>query len=583
MSAISFSTPNLDHGFSTLSVEQKHAFAKFTQGHNLFVTGPGGTGKTRLIQFMVEYMNSIGKSYQVCALTGCAATLLNCKAKTIHSWSGVKLAKGDPEDIIRRVVKGRSYPKAWRGVEVLIVDEVSMMSRKMFDLLDQIGRTTRKCNAKSFGGIQLIFTGDFFQLPPIPDHDDPTSSEFCFKHPRWGKTFKPENCIELKTFFRQTDPTYISILQEVRRGTISPANIVHLQSRLTRGRVTEPKNGVLPTKLFPVRSKVETINESSYEKLEGEEKIYRFSVTTKATTRIDSGVALSSAELAHCEELTSEQLSHEVDNLITSLFTEKVVRLKIGTLVMCTANIEVDRGICNGSQGVVIGYGEATASILPDELMTKKSGPSIVPIVKFANGVIMKVSPYQRQSEEFPCIVVSQVPLCLAWALTIHKIQGATLDMAEMDIGRSIFADGQSYVALSRVKTLDGLYLSEFNSTKIRANPLVIEFYDSFPQVGEEEMSRQTVEILSTMRPPVHAVEMKQTQMQSFIPTPNPFSVFSNKPADELREEEPAHSGENTNKTRSPLQMDDGSLHIHRSFTEMNKDPTVKTIKLSKY
>lgn len=558
MSFPCFSTPNLQQGFSSLSVEQQHSFAKFMQGHNIFVTGPGGTGKTRLIQFMVEYMNSVGKPHQVCALTGCAATLLNCKAKTIHSWSGIKLAKGNPEDIIRRVVKGRCYPKAWRAVEVLIVDEVSMMSRKMFDLLDQIGRTIRKCNAKPFGGIQLVFTGDFFQLPPIPDYDDPTSGEFCFQHPKWGKTFKPENCIELKTFFRQTDPAYISILQEVRRGTISPPNIELLQSRLTRGRVTEPKNGVVPTKLFPVRAKVETINETSYEKLEGEERIYRFSVTTKAKTHIDSGTALSSAELAHCEELTSDQLSQEVDNLITSLFTEKVVRLKVGTLVMCTANIEVDRGICNGSQGIVVGYAEATTSVLPDELMSKKTGPSLVPVVKFANGVTMKVAPYQRQSEEYPCIVVAQVPLCLAWALTIHKIQGATLDMAEMDIGRSIFADGQSYVALSRVKTLDGLYLSEFNSNKIRANPLVVEFYDSFPEIGEEEMSRQTVEILTNIRPAVHAVEMKQTSMQSFIPAPNPFSVFSNKSSDELQEEEPIHS-------------------------EEKKDPTIKTIKLSKY
>ena len=523
MSAISespcFSTPNLQKGFSSLSVDQQYSFAKFVQGQNIFVTGPGGTGKTRLIQFMVEYMNSIGKPHQVCALTGCAATLLNCKAKTIHSWSGIKLAKGNPEDIIHRVVKGRCYPKAWRGVEVLIVDEVSMMSRKMFDLLDQIGKILRKCNTKPFGGIQLVFTGDFFQLPPIPDQEDPTSGEFCFQHPKWGKTFKPENCIDLKTFFRQTDPAYISILQEVRQGTISPANIELLQSRLTRGRVTEPKNGVVPTKLFPVRAKVEIINETSYEKLEGEERIYRFSVTTKAKTHIDSGALLTPTEFAHCEELTSDQLSQEVDNLITSLFTEKVVRLKIGTLVMCTANIEVDRGICNGSQGIVVGYAETT-SVLPEEL--KKTGSALVPVVQFANGVTMKVAPYQRQSEEYPCIVVAQVPLCLAWALTIHKIQGATLDMAEIDIGRSIFAAGQSYVALSRVKTLDGLYLSEFNSTKIKANPLVVEFYDSFPQLREENMLQHTVEILTNIRPTIHAVEMKQTRMP--VSSVNPFA-----------------------------------------------------------
>ena len=558
MSAISeptfscLSTPSLQQGYSNLSTEQKYAFAKFLKGQNLFVTGPGGTGKTRLIQFLVEYMNSIGKSHQVCALTGCAATLLNCKAKTIHSWSGVKLAKGNPEDIIRRVVRGRCYPKAWRGIEVLIVDEVSMMSSKMFDLLDRIGRIVRKCNAKSFGGIQLVFTGDFFQLPPIPDHDDPSTGEFCFQHPKWATTFKPADCIELKTFFRQTDPAYISILQEVRRGSISAPNIELLQTRLMRGRPTEPKNGVVPTKLFPVRAKVETINESSYLKLEGEERVYHFNVTTNAKTHLDNGAVLSPAELAHCEDLTQEQLSHEVDVLITSLFTEKTLRLKVGTLVMCTANIDVDRGICNGSQGVVVGYGEAATAILPEELMRKPtSTPQMVPVVRFANGLTMKIAPYPRQSEEFPCVIVAQVPLCLAWALTIHKIQGATLDMAEMDIGRSIFAEGQSYVALSRVKTLDGLYLSEFNSTKIRANPLVVEFYNSFPQIGEDEMCRETLAILSKTAVAVSPIELKQTKIKTLLPTecpgPNPFSSFEN-----LREEEP-------------------------------KDPTIKTIKLSRY
>jgi ATP-dependent DNA helicase PIF1 len=142
----------------------------------------------------------------VCALTGCAATLLNCKAKTIHSWSGVKLARGNSEDIIRRVIRNRNFIKSWRGVEVLVVDEVSMMSSKMFDLLDNIGRVTRRNTSKPFGGLQLIFTGDFFQLPPIPDQNDPSSGEFCFQHPRWAMTFKLANCIELKTFFRQTDP-----------------------------------------------------------------------------------------------------------------------------------------------------------------------------------------------------------------------------------------------------------------------------------------------------------------------------------------------------------------------------------------
>jgi hypothetical protein len=129
----------------------------------------------------------------------------------------------------------------------------------------------------------------------------------------------------------------------------------------------------------------------------------------------------------------------------------------------------------------------------------------------------MRITPHSRQSEEYPCIVVSHIPLCLAWALTIHKIQGATLDMAEMDIGKTVFADGQSYVALSRVKTLDGLYLSEFNPLKIKANPLVAEFYDTFPAIPESDMTALTHQILSRLTTTVAMAAKMNGLKQSHI------------------------------------------------------------------
>ena len=476
------------------------------------------------------------------------------------SWSGVRLAKGNPEDIIQRVTRNRCFTKLWRSVDVLIVDEVSMMSSKMFNLLDKIGRATRRVQSKPFGGIQLIFTGDFFQLPPISDQDDPSSGEFCFQHPNWATIFKPTNCIELKTFFRQTDPAYISILQEVRKGTISAANSELLETRLTRT-VSRPADAeIVPTKLFPIRAKVDNINDSSYAKLQGEERLYHTNVITNAKIHIDSGSELTAEEIEHCAELTAEQITTEVDNIMNSLFAEKIVKLKIGALVMCTANIDVERGICNGSQGVVIGYAESNTCILPEEVVQKKvitGGAVYVPVVRFANGITMRVAPHPRQSEEYPCIIVSQIPLCLAWALTIHKIQGATLDMAEMDIGRSIFAAGQSYVALSRVKTLDGLYLSEFNSTKIKANPLVIEFYSSFPQLREDEMRSEVEAIVS--KPMQEIATKKQSKMPAFLNTSN-----------------------------TPSCLPDGVTFSSFEYTNTNdstsqKDPTVKTIKLSRY
>lgn len=541
-----FQTPELQAGFRTLSPEQQYAFAKFAKGRNIFVTGPGGTGKTRLIQFLVDYMNSQGKTHQVCALTGCAAVLLNCKAKTIHSWSGIKLGKGPIDDIVRRVMRNRCNIKSWRETEVLIIDEVSMMSRKMFDLLDQIGRAARKNPGKAFGGIQLVFTGDFFQLPPIADYDDPATGEFCFQHPKWNATFRQEDCIELKTFFRQTDPVYVKLLQEIRRGEISDKSIEVLDSRILRGKEIAPlKNGVAPTKLFPIRSKVDFINNTTYEKLEGVEQVYHFKVTTSSRLHIDTGTPLTFEEISRCNELSSEQMKYEVESMTSSLQTDKTVRLKVGALVMCTVNLDVERGICNGSQGIVLDFAEINTAL---------DGAAIVPIVRFSNGVIMRVGVHQRQCEEYPCIIISQIPLCLAWALTIHKIQGATLDSAEMDIGKSVFAAGQTYVGLSRVKTLDGLYLSDFNPMRIKANPLVVEFYDSFPQVSGEF---ETDAILSQISLPIVSTAKTMTALkQSKIVVsksggPNPFAAFINKtPATAEKEmTEETYSATTTTKT----------------------------------
>lgn len=524
--------PELSPGFDSLSSDQKYAFSKFAKGNNIFVTGPGGTGKTRLIQYIVEYANFIGKSYQVCALTGCAAVLLNCKAKTIHSWSGIKLGKGPADEIVRRIMRNRYIVKSWREVEVLIIDEVSMMSRKIFDLLDQIGRIIRKNPGKAFGGIQLVFTGDFFQLPPIPDYDDPETGEFCFQHPKWSSTFKPADCIELQTFFRQKDPVYIKLLQEIRRGQISEETADILESRVLRGGATAPpKNGVAPTKLFPIRAKVDFINDTTYKKLSGDERVYHFSVNTKTRTHIDTGNPLTYEELTRCEELSSDQLKYEVEGLTSSMQTDKTVRLKIGSLVMCTANIDVDRGICNGSQGVVVDFAESnTATSIGVEDVDKRY--TIVPVVRFSNGLTMRVTSHQRQSEEYPCIVIAQIPLCLAWALTIHKIQGATLDVAEIDIGKAVFESGQSYVALSRVKTLDGLYLSDFNPSRIKANPLVVDFYKSFPKISEEFALSETDRILRSLLPEATskpATTYKQTKLSVVkkMEQPNPFAAFT--------------------------------------------------------
>ena len=155
--------------------------------------------------------------------------------------------------------------------------------------------------------------------------------------------------------------------------------------------------------------------------------------------------------------MTETEKTYEIENMLNNTPCERELKLKVGANVLCTVNIDMDNGICNGSQGKIIDI--------------KEVGDKLVVIVRFTNGITRTIEPHFWQSDEFPCIAVGQYPLMLAWALTIHKIQGATLSMAEIDIGKSVFEYGQSYVALSRVKSLDGLYLSAFDPGCIRANP----------------------------------------------------------------------------------------------------------------
>lgn len=455
--------------FEELSREQQYAFIKFKRGENIFVTGAGGTGKTKLIEYIVRYMKNAKMRYQVCAMTGCAAVLLaEFGARTIHSWSGLRIPKGPRDKIVDRVIRSNYSRVQWNTVDVLIVDEVSMMSEKFFEILYDIGKTIRR-KTGVFGGLQLLFLGDFYQLPPIPELDDPSSGRFCFQSEKWETVF-PKNChIELKTYFRQTDPKYIEILEQVRRGNIDEEHAKYLEKYVCREYNTEEMGGIVPMELFPVRSRVDFINNCRYAELTGEEYVYTFEWTRNEKFYIDYTGAktspISAETIGVCQGLSEKAVEVEVDILLSNINGAKETALKLGSVVMCTANLSVESGICNGSQGIITDF------------ILKAGCKDKIPVVKFANGTSLAIAPFARQSDDYPCIVVKQIPLCLAWAMTIHKIQGSTLTMAKMDIGKRIFEFGQTYVALSRIKSLDGLYLTDFQPERIKANPKVNEFY----------------------------------------------------------------------------------------------------------
>ena len=454
---------------ATYSAEQQLCLDKYLKGENMFITGPGGTGKSFLIKNIVADAEEKKKIIKVCALTGCAAILLQCKATTLHMFSGIGLASKKNVEIVEELfTKKRHKLKNWRGLEILIIDEVSMMSLKILLLLDLIARKFYKKNVP-FGGLQVIFTGDFYQLSPVFSNYNEKEKEegmYCFQHELWDQLFAKENQIVLKTIYRQNDELLLKVLKYVRKGQISPSTKAILASRIFNDEDLDliKKEKVL-TILSPIKRDVEHINAKEYLKLDSSETeiVHNLFYVDLSAKNNDNTQGKNGVYMFELLLKSNEHLKREYDFLAANIIAEKCLKLKIGTHVMCVVNINVcgELHIANGSQGIIVGFNE-------DNL----------PYVKFNNSKEpFLIDYYIWKSEVHKSIGVSQIPLIYSWAITIHKAQGLTLENAIIDIGSNIFAHGQTYVALSRLKSLDGLYLTSFDYSKIKCNPLVKEFY----------------------------------------------------------------------------------------------------------
>lgn len=399
----------------------------------------------------------------------------------MHSWAGIGLGTAGLDQLVTKIIKNRFLKGNWVGTDILVVDEVSMMSQKLFELLDAIGKVVRK-NNRPFGGLQLIFSGDFYQLPPVGDTSDPETVRFCFESLIWSQTFLKDNHIQLTKIFRQSDPVYQKILNQIREGKLKRSSNEALLRKV--GQQIPEDICIRPTKLFPTRNKVDQVNIREMNALNTLEQEFNL--------KYHSDLEMTATELLKRRQFTKEQIQTELFYLKGNLRCDEVVKLKIGSQVMCIVNIELDNGqtLCNGSQGII----------------TKLSEQSL-PVVKFSNieGAI-SMSYHVWPSENIPGIGVSQLPLILAWALTIHKAQGATLDIAEIDAGSGIFECGQTYVALSRVKSLEGLYLTSFDASRIKVSRKVQEFYASISVKDEDKNDLITVVVPVVVVPVVVAI-----------------------------------------------------------------------------
>jgi ATP-dependent DNA helicase PIF1 len=320
------------------SEEQSYAFEQFKRGKNMFITGPGGTGKTYLIKKMVQHMLITGKKFQVCALTGCAAVLLQSNARTLHSWTGIGLANGPISSIIQKISRNKKSVKKWKDTDILIVDEVSMMSKKVFELIEFIARHLKN-RTLPFGGLQVVFTGDFFQLPPVGNRDEEDTQLFCFHSPKWSAVFLEENHVELQTIFRQqNDETYKRILNQIRVGELDEEGIETLQTCVGRELPTNTEN--MPTKIYAIRAKTDFVNANMYNKIKTAEYKYDFEVRTNLTTYLESGKAIETHLLESCRNVASDILDNEANMLMNSSNRQRVLSLKEGVKVICLHNMD---------------------------------------------------------------------------------------------------------------------------------------------------------------------------------------------------------------------------------------------------
>ncbi len=416
---------------NTLSDKQQKVIELFLEGKNLFISGGAGCGKSYLLNFLKR--NFANNGLEITASTGIAS--VNIGGSTIHSWAGIGLANQPIEQIIENIFLPK-FSKVRRKIiktKTLAIDEISMISREVLEILDQVFRAVRG-NDKPMGGIQMLFFGDFLQLPPI--NRDNNSSIFCFDSKTW-EDLNFHNII-LDKIFRQSDEKFIKLLNNLRYGIVDSEDKEILESRIN---VKDNNSAIQPTILTTHNAKVEFVNNKYLKNIPNPEQVFQAEYKGDA---------------------------YKIEFLKKNCIAYQSLKLKVGAQVMMIKNTLQKEGIINGSLGIV------------KDFSTKK----LYPIVEFANSKTFTISPEEWLLEKFDTETrvnkveasLTQIPLILAWAITIHKSQGLTLDKISCDLSDS-FSPGQSYVALSRARNLEGVFIESLNFSKINADANAVNFY----------------------------------------------------------------------------------------------------------
>ncbi len=414
---------------------QSTALSVLKTGVNVFLTGSAGAGKTYVLNQYIEYLKANGVPLAITASTGIAATHIN--GQTIHSWSGLGIKDELTDKDLDKIAKRKVVRERLEKVEVLIIDEVSMLSLQNLECINQILQFF-KINRKPFGGIQVILCGDFFQLPPVTRERIPNWQKFAFMAPVWVEA-EMKVCY-LTEQYRQDDFGLLTLLNEIRSGEVSDSSQDLLMEKLEDSQHRQDEQSI---KLFTHNADVEAVNLEMLANLEGKTEHYY--------AYLDGDDSL-------------------VESLRKSVLAPEHLKLKEGAQVIFVKN-NFELGYLNGTLGTIIGFNTDGWPVVEDldghEILAKPEDWSIV-------------NEYHQ-----PVATYSQVPLRLAWAITVHKSQGMTLDAAVIDLSKT-FEPGQGYVALSRVKTWGGLTLKGCNDRALQMDPLVRKADERFQELSTD-------------------------------------------------------------------------------------------------
>ncbi len=411
-------------------MDQALALEILLSGRNVLLTGPAGSGKTFVLNQFIRHARQEGKIVAVTASTGLAATHMN--GSTIHAWSGIGIYDSLPE-------KHHENIDAIKSADVLVIDEVSMLHDYRLDMVDEITRNIRNIDLP-FGGLQLVLCGDFFQLPPINRKGDRGGSFIVY-----SEVWKELDLVicYLNEQHRQNDSDYLDILSALRAGDVRRRHAERLLSRLDQELLSSGD----VTELHTTNVDVDAINLQELDKLKGKERKFLMTVSGK---------------------------EHYVKTLKRACLAPETLLLKKGALVMTIKN-NAEKKYVNGSLGRVVGFETLTS----------------FPRVEFKNGRTTTITPesWELMDGETKRAELTQIPLRLAWAITIHKSQGMTLDAARIDL-RKAFVEGMGYVALSRVRSLDTLSLTGINQMALKVSPTALKIDESLRATSESQIKQ---------------------------------------------------------------------------------------------